>query len=140
MTTNRTLWAEVDEQGRLVLPTHVTARLGVKPGERMRLEEDTSQIRLHQPTGHLAKVYLEPTNRCNITCRTCMRNTWDEPLVRMSDRVFERVLGGCALFHRRPSSFLEGSENHSPIRAPSTWSGGSKSSVVWWNLLPMALC
>ena len=74
MTTNRTLWAEVDEQGRLVLPTHVTARLGVKPGERMRLEEDTSQIRLHQPTGHLAKVYLEPTNRCNITCRTGCRS------------------------------------------------------------------
>lgn len=94
MTTNRTLWAEVDEHGRLVLPTHVTARLGVKPGARLRLEEDTSQIRLHQPTGHLAKVYLEPTNRCNITCRTCMRNTWDEPLGRMSDQVFERVLEG----------------------------------------------
>jgi len=28
----------------------------------------------------LNKIYLEPTNRCNLTCVTCMRHSWDEPL------------------------------------------------------------
>jgi MoaA/NifB/PqqE/SkfB family radical SAM enzyme len=27
----------------------------------------------------LNKVYVEPTNRCNLICVTCIRNSWDEP-------------------------------------------------------------
>jgi MoaA/NifB/PqqE/SkfB family radical SAM enzyme len=27
----------------------------------------------------LRKIYVEPTNACNLACRTCVRNSWDEP-------------------------------------------------------------
>jgi len=43
---------------------------------------------------HLAKVYIEPTNYCNLNCRTCMRNAWDEPLGYMPLAVFRQVLAG----------------------------------------------
>jgi hypothetical protein len=29
---------------------------------------------------HLARVYVEVTTGCNLSCRTCVRNSWDEPL------------------------------------------------------------
>ncbi len=28
----------------------------------------------------LDRLYVEPTNRCNLDCRTCMRHGWEEPL------------------------------------------------------------
>ena len=36
-STEKTTWAYVDEQGRLVLPPEVAAQSGVAPGARMRL-------------------------------------------------------------------------------------------------------
>jgi sulfatase maturation enzyme AslB (radical SAM superfamily) len=40
------------------------------------------------------KVYLEVTTRCNLACRTCVRNVWGEPLADMTDATFGRVLEG----------------------------------------------
>ncbi len=40
----------------------------------------------------LAKLYIEPTNQCNLNCRTCIRNVWTEPLGKMSDEVFGRIV------------------------------------------------
>ena len=33
-----TAWAEVDEQGRLVIPADIVREYGLKPGARVRLE------------------------------------------------------------------------------------------------------
>jgi hypothetical protein len=38
--------------------------------------------RAARPITQLTKVYVEPTNACNIACRTCIRNNWDENLGR----------------------------------------------------------
>lgn len=40
------------------------------------------------------KLYIEPTNQCNLACRTCLRNAWDEAGGDMSASTFDRVLGG----------------------------------------------
>jgi MoaA/NifB/PqqE/SkfB family radical SAM enzyme len=40
----------------------------------------------------LHKVYVEPTNRCNLACRTCVRNAWDEPLGSMEWKTYERLI------------------------------------------------
>jgi MoaA/NifB/PqqE/SkfB family radical SAM enzyme len=96
------LWAQVDEQGRLVLPPEIVYQFGMKPGARLRVDPDTNSLRLHPPTSRLAKVYVEPTNRCNIKCRTCMRNTWDEPLGSMSEAVFGRVIEGLQSLSHKP--------------------------------------
>ena len=43
-----------------------------------------------------AKVYLEPTNACNLACSTCVRHAWDEPEGFMEWPTFEAVADGLA--------------------------------------------
>jgi MoaA/NifB/PqqE/SkfB family radical SAM enzyme len=40
-----------------------------------------------------AKLYVEPTNECNLACRTCVRHSWDEPGGFMEWELFERLAG-----------------------------------------------
>lgn len=108
MSVDKTLWAQVDEEGRLVLPPQVADQVGLAPGARLRIERDANSIRLHRSLQHLAKMYIEPTNRCNITCRTCMRNTWDEPLGMMSDETFGRILDGLRALASKPLVMFAG--------------------------------
>lgn len=102
MILDKKMWAEVDEEGRLVLPSELVEHLGLKPGARLRIEQEANSVLLHQPTTHLAKVYIEPTNRCNITCRTCMRNTWDEPLGMMDPGTFDRIIASLRAISPKP--------------------------------------
>jgi MoaA/NifB/PqqE/SkfB family radical SAM enzyme len=102
------VWAQVDEQGRLVLPPEMAARFGLVPGSRLRLEEGANAVRLHRPVTHLTKIYVEPTALCNIACRTCIRNVWDEEMGRMSAATFERILEGVRQISPRPTVFFGG--------------------------------
>jgi MoaA/NifB/PqqE/SkfB family radical SAM enzyme len=108
MGTSDVLWAEVDGEGRLVVPAEVVEAYGLTPGARARLELEKDNLRLHRPVTHLAKLYAEPTNRCNIECRTCMRQGWDTELGKMSDETFERILGSVAKISPRPTVFFGG--------------------------------
>ena len=42
----------------------------------------------------LRKVYVEPTNACNLNCTTCVRHSWDEPEGFMEWATFEAVVDG----------------------------------------------
>lgn len=101
-------WADVDEQGRLVLPPQVAARYGLKPGARLRVDSMRDGVRLHRPITHLHKLYLEPTNACNLDCATCFRHGWDEPIGRMSDATFAAVLAGLPAFDPLPTVYFGG--------------------------------
>ena len=103
-----THWAEVDERGRLVLEPDVAAQYGLAPGARVRLDLDTNSVRLHRPVTHLAKLYIEPTNWCNIDCRTCMRNNWDVETGFMSAATFERILSGIKALPSPPTVMFSG--------------------------------
>ncbi len=92
----KTVWAEVDENGRLILPPEIAQQYGVVPGSRLRLDAETNSVRLHRPVTQLAKVYLEPTNRCNLDCITCMRHNWDVTYGQMSWATFNRILDSLA--------------------------------------------
>ena len=48
MGLDKSLWAEVDEQGRLVIAPEIAKRYGLKPGARVRLDKDNNSIRLHR--------------------------------------------------------------------------------------------
>jgi MoaA/NifB/PqqE/SkfB family radical SAM enzyme len=108
MDSTATLWAEVDEQGRLVIPLELTARYGLTPGSRVRLESNGNAVRVHRPVTHLTKIYVEVTSLCNIDCRTCLRNNWDETMGRMSDETFARVLESVAQLEPKPTVFFGG--------------------------------
>lgn len=46
----------------------------------------------------LTKLYIEPTTQCNLQCRTCIRNSWDEPIGFMDMDVFRRLISGVKSF------------------------------------------
>jgi MoaA/NifB/PqqE/SkfB family radical SAM enzyme len=108
VTSTAALTARVDSDGRLVLPSEVAGRLGLVPGASVTLDEEANSIRLRRPVEHLAKVYVEPTTRCNLTCRTCIRNAWEEPAGDMGPEVFERLLQDLAALDPSPGVVLGG--------------------------------
>jgi AbrB family looped-hinge helix DNA binding protein len=118
--------AEVDEQGRLVIPAALAEKYGLTPGSRLRLEDREGAVVLHRPATHLNKVYIEPTDLCNLTCSMCMRQTWDETMGRMSEATFEAILEGLKSFSPVPAVFFGGLGE--PLFHPKTveWVGRVK--------------
>ncbi len=100
--------AYVDEQGRLVLPAEAAAQLGLQTGARVRVEPTRDGLRLRRPVTHLAKLYVEPTNACNLDCATCFRHGWDEPIGRMSDAAYAAILDGLGAFDPLPTVYFGG--------------------------------
>jgi MoaA/NifB/PqqE/SkfB family radical SAM enzyme len=99
---------EVDDAGRLILPPAVAKQYGLEPGIKVRVGNNANGLHLHRPVTHLARIYIEPTNRCNLSCVTCIRNSWDEPLGEMSSTAFSRIVEGLRFFSSPPSVFLGG--------------------------------
>jgi len=91
-----------------VLPIELAERLGLTPGASLLLDEETNSFRVRRSVHQLAKVYVEPTSRCNLSCRTCIRNAWEEPLADMSEETFARLLDGLSAFDPRPAVFFGG--------------------------------
>jgi MoaA/NifB/PqqE/SkfB family radical SAM enzyme len=103
-----TAWAEVDEDGRLVLPPEVIAHFGLSPGAKVRLDKNGNLMRMHRPITQLTKVYIEPTVACNLDCITCFRNAWDQPLGKMTEKTFENILNGLKQMDPIPSVYFGG--------------------------------
>lgn len=59
-------------------------------------------------TDKLEKVYIEPTNACNLDCRTCMRNVWDENPGYMDLGVFSKIILDLNRFDPKPMIFFGG--------------------------------
>lgn len=56
----------------------------------------------------LEKVYIEVTNACNLECRTCMRNVWNEPIGYMDETTFSQVMLGLMQLPIKPLLFFGG--------------------------------
>jgi MoaA/NifB/PqqE/SkfB family radical SAM enzyme len=108
MAPENEFWVEVDEDGRLVLPPEVCERYELQPGAQIRLKMGSKTLHLHRPVSQLDRVYLEPTSRCNLNCRTCIRNAWDEPQGDMPAGTFERLVKGLEGWPSRPEVFIGG--------------------------------
>jgi MoaA/NifB/PqqE/SkfB family radical SAM enzyme len=134
-TKPTTAWAEVDENGRLALPPDVIERYGLEPGVRVRLDEAGNFVRMHRPVTHLTKVYIEPTVACNLDCITCFRNAWDQPLGRMQEETFARILEGLKALDLIPSVYFGGIGE--PLFHPKTidWIAEAKALGVKVELI-----
>jgi MoaA/NifB/PqqE/SkfB family radical SAM enzyme len=67
-----------------------------------------SSLIASQDIDRLAKLYIEPTNRCNLDCRTCMRHGWEEPLGFMEFGLFERIMTDLGALPGPPGIFFGG--------------------------------
>jgi MoaA/NifB/PqqE/SkfB family radical SAM enzyme len=78
--------------GELMLSDEVLRRWGLSPGTQVGVEETATGIVLRPVDPPLAKVYVEPTSICNLRCRTCVRNSWSEPIGTMKADTFDRLM------------------------------------------------
>ncbi len=98
MKLKKDIYARIDEQGRLVLPPDIAARYGLKPGGKVPITAHDRRFTIRQPVQHLTKIYIEPTNACNLSCRTCVRRCWDEQPGMMEQGTVDRIIGGLEKF------------------------------------------
>lgn len=108
MKKRHLLTIKTDSSGNVLLPVGFARRYGFTGGARVRLEEDETGFRLSHPADALKRVYIEPTDLCNLDCVTCMRNVWDEPSGRMSMNTFEHILEGLRDVQPTPDVFFGG--------------------------------
>ena len=98
----------LDEHGHLVLPPDLMERFGFVDGAVVRVEERGDSIAVGRTSASLARVYVEPTTLCNLLCRTCIRNVWDEPPGMMSRETFARIIDGVRGLSPLPIVFFGG--------------------------------
>ncbi len=98
----------VEEDGRIGLPAALARKLGAAAGERIEIVEERGKVELRPNIHSLSRLYIEPTSRCNLACRTCIRNTWNETLGDMSEATFGRIVSGLARFPHLESVMFGG--------------------------------
>lgn len=107
-TKPTTAWAQVNENGDLIIPKDVAARYGLVPGAKVRLDEGHNLVRMHRPVTHLTKIYIEPTISCNLDCITCFRNAWHEADGKMSEATFQAIFEGLKQLDPIPDVYFGG--------------------------------
>jgi MoaA/NifB/PqqE/SkfB family radical SAM enzyme len=70
--------------------------------------EKENSLNVERDIDHLAKLYVEPTNRCNLDCRTCMRQGWEESLGFMEFELLKKLLASLRDFPEMPGIFFGG--------------------------------
>jgi len=53
---------------------------------------------VYHPVPSIERLYLELTNRCNLSCEMCYRQDWNEPLGDMSKEILSSIEGEVAAF------------------------------------------
>ena len=91
-------WELRVEDGHLVVPAGLEKKLGLAPGSRLEVVLNNGRAEILPNIHSLNRLYVEPTSRCNLTCRTCIRNTWEEPAGDMDAETFERLIGQLGRF------------------------------------------
>ena len=100
--------ASLDSQTHLVLPPEILQDFGLEPGAQLSLRITPEGVVLRPPLSQLRKIYIEPTSRCNFSCRTCIRNAWGETQGAMSAETFEHILSALKELKTQPSVFFGG--------------------------------
>lgn len=78
--------------GVLSLSNEHCRKLGLVAGSEVVVRETSEGLLLVPSDPPLTKIYVEPTTACNLNCRTCMRNSWDEPAGRMMISTYRRLI------------------------------------------------
>ncbi len=101
-------YAQVDEHGNIVLPPKLARDLGISPGDEIRVDANGHGLHLGPSITALKRVYVEITNKCNLSCATCMRNVWDVKYGGMSAETFTRILASFEGLPHKPELFFGG--------------------------------
>ncbi len=83
---------KTDEYGRLILPDAFLQRRHIPPNIEYWLDEREGDLILHPCLLDVRKLYIQPTTGCNLHCRTCIRNAWDNPDAQMTMDTFRQLM------------------------------------------------
>lgn len=108
MKKDQPIMLRLDETGRVLLPPEIAAHFGLFSGGELQMELTAHGLHIQPSVHRLAKIYIEPTNLCNLDCATCMRSVWDDPLGYMTISTFDRVMDGIRDFSPPPAVFFGG--------------------------------
>lgn len=101
-------YVHVNGQKEIVLSPHLVKQLGIQPGDELRVDPNGHSLSIRPSVHALRRVYIEVTNKCNLSCSTCMRNVWDVQYGRMEEDTFEKILGSLAGMDEKPELFFGG--------------------------------
>lgn len=88
----------MDRDGAFRFPESFLARRQLPSDLAFWLDQRDDTFILLPRLPNLHKLYLEPTTVCNLNCRTCIRNIWQDPQTHMEMAVFDRLLEQMAAF------------------------------------------
>lgn len=100
--------AEVTADGYLSLPPEISKMLGIVPGSQFRIITHQDRIEVFPNIHSLGRLYIEPTLNCNLSCRTCVRQTWNESIGMMETRLFDQLVAQLQEFHELRSVMFGG--------------------------------
>jgi radical SAM protein with 4Fe4S-binding SPASM domain len=81
----------VEETG-LAIPPALLSQYGFSLGEGVRLRETAQGLLLQRIESGVKNLYIEPTNACNLNCRTCIRNTWEASVGFFDINLFRKLI------------------------------------------------
>lgn len=84
--------AITDEDGSIRLPERFLSRRRLAPGIEWWLDQRDVAVVLLPRIPDLRKIYVEPTTICNLDCRTCIRNVWEDPESHMDMEIFDQLV------------------------------------------------
>ncbi len=84
----------------LILPQDFLKRRHLSENLEYWLDAREGELILLPCLPDIHKLYIEATTACNLRCRTCIRNIWDDPQAMMSTETFQNLI---ASFEKFPS-------------------------------------
>lgn len=83
---------KIDDEGRLLLLNSTLSFREISAQAEFWLEKREEDLILHPRLANLRKIYLEPSTGCNLKCRTCIRQSWEDSETYMSASTFQRFI------------------------------------------------
>jgi tungsten cofactor oxidoreducase radical SAM maturase len=81
----------MEQDGSIRLPEEYLRRRHLPAGTEWWLDQRDTAFVLLPRLPDMRKLYVEPTTVCNLNCRTCIRNVWEDPKTHMEMNVFEEL-------------------------------------------------
>jgi tungsten cofactor oxidoreducase radical SAM maturase len=80
------------KDGSIKLPQELLRRWRIPQDTEWWLDRREAALVLLPRLPDLRKLYVEPTTVCNLDCRTCIRNAWQDPKAHMEMETFRQLV------------------------------------------------
>jgi MoaA/NifB/PqqE/SkfB family radical SAM enzyme len=83
-------------------------KYGFLQSSEIPYEIESNTLLLHRPINNLNRVCIEATNYCNLGCKTCIRNIWNEHTGFMKMVIYRNILKEIRYYKVIPDLFIGG--------------------------------